>query len=1050
MQPPRLPKNDSERLTALASTALLDTEAELRFDRITKLVQQCFGTEIVLVSLVDEQRQWFKSRQGLTACETSREISFCGHAILQETIFEIPDASKDPRFLDNPLVTTAPFIRFYAGAPLHFKGHSIGTLCIIDSKPRQLTLNERQILIDFSKLIEQEISDRLQEHAHQQLVASELMYRSVLEGTCIGTWQWNVQTGATAFNERWAEIVGYSLDDLAPIDINTWLSLTHPEDLAESARLLEAHFAGKLDFYDCKCRMKHKDGHWIWVHDRGRVISWTSDGKPLMMYGTHADINEQVQTEQRLAKQRWLYEQILEQSMAGYWDWDINSNAEYLSPGFKNMFGYADDEMENSPESWKKIIFQEDLPIVLESFAQHLSSKGTTPFDNTVRYYHKDGSVVWVRCIGKIIAWDAANQPIRVVGCHINLTKEMEIRSELQTSRDQFQALVANIPGITYRCKADKDWTMLYMSGSIDPLSGYPANDFINNNLRTYASVIHPDDRQTLELAVAQAVKEKQNWLLQYRVIHKSGAIRWVEERGRAEYDEQDEVSMLDGFILDITEEKTVKQQLLKLTSQLPGVVYQFQQWPDGRVCFPYASENIQKIYGALPEEVKEDASVIFKKIHPDDIAGLASSIQQSAVNLSLWQHQYRVSLENQAPVWLSGRAAPERMPDGSTLWHGYIEDVTTSKLHYLELERVNSALKLSQQRLELASETALIGFWQASLVSGELNWSPVIYQIFGIDDNVTPSVALFKSTLHPDDRHLVAESEQRAQETGLHDVVHRIIRPDGTIRWVHELARMLPLEDNPGQILVGSVQDVTDRMLLQQMKDAFISTVSHELRTPVTAISGSLALLNSGKLGEVPQFMQKLLKVAESNSKRLNQLINDLLDIEKLSAGKMPFDIQALNVNDELAQAIDNIQPLANQHKVQLQCEYEVPNQRVFADSLRLQQVLTNLLSNAIKFSFKDSSVLLTVKTIGNQVEIAIRDYGYGIAPEFQARVFERFAQADDSNLRRSGGTGLGLAICKELIVQMQGTIRFETELGKGTVFFVCLPENAMTENGY
>lgn len=913
MQNPNIPENEAQRLKTLLSTHLLDTGSEQRFDRLTLLVQQCLGTEIVLVSLIDSERQWFKSKQGLAVCETGREISFCGHAILAPDIFEVTDAQTDPRFYDNPLVTAAPYIRFYAGAPLTIDGQRIGTLCIIDAKPRQLTFRERQILLNFAAAVEQEIIDRLQEQAHQKLVSSELLYRSVLEGTRIGTWQWNVQSGETVFNERWAEICGYSLAELSPVDINTWLSLAHPEDLAESAKLLAQHFADELPFYDCKCRMKHKAGHWVWVHDRGRVVSKTADGKPLMMYGTHADITEQKAAE-----------------------------------------------------------------------------------------------------------------------------------ADLKANRDQFQALVTNIPGITYRCKADSNWTMLYMSGSIDPLSGYPASDFINNSVRSYASVIHPADQSRLELALAKSVTNKQPWLLQYRVINKSGELRWVEERGRAEYNQQGEVIYLDGFILDITEEKNLKQQLLKLTSQLPGVVYQYQQWPDGRAAFPYASDNIQKIYGVLPEQVKEDATAVFQKIYQDDLAGLAQSIEQSAKSLSLWQHQYRVYDNSGALTWMSGRATPESMPDGSTLWHGYIEDITAIKQHYLTLERINTELNLSQQRLDIASETALMGFWQASLITGEVWWSAVIYQIFGVDEAITPSVALFKSLLHPDDRELVAESEQRALTNGLHDVVHRIIRPDGAIRWVHELAKLLPLQDNPEQILVGSVQDVTERMLLQQMKDAFISTVSHELRTPVTAISGAITLLNSGKIGEVPAFMQKLLTVAERNSKRLTQLINDLLDIEKLIAGKMPFDIQPLRVETEIAQAVENIQPFAHQQKVHINYQCAQATLLVAADALRLQQVLTNLLSNAIKFSPSDSLVWLVAKSVGDKVEFAIKDEGEGIAPEFRSRVFERFAQADGSNLRQSGGTGLGLAICKELVQQMCGEISFETETGKGSTFYFYLPAYA------
>ncbi|HSG53096.1 MAG TPA: PAS domain-containing protein [Rheinheimera sp.] len=864
---------------------------------------------MVLISLVDSDRQWFKSKQGLDACETGRGISFCGHAILTDSIFEVSDAQQDPRFADNPLVTGAPFIRFYAGAPLKVFGYNIGTFCLISATPRELSSHERQQLRLFADAVEQEIIDRLEEHAHQKLSASELMYRSVLEGTRIGTWQWNVQTGATIFNERWADIVGYCLGELEPVDINTWLRFAHPEDLKQSAALLEQHFSGELDFYDCKCRMLHKDGHWVWVHDRGKVISWTDDGKPLMMYGTHADITEQ----------------------------------------------------------------------------------------------------------------KAAEQAIKA-------------------SRDQFQALVANIPGITYRCKVDADWTMLYISGSIDPLSGYPASDFINNAVRSYASVIHPDDRQWLEDAIAKSIKHHQRWVLQYRVVHKDGNINWVEERGQAEYDELGDVTHLDGFILDITEEKSLKQTLLKLTSQLPGVVYQYQQWPDGRTAFPYASDKIKNIYGVSPEHVKADATQAFEKLYPPDFDDVVLSINKSIDDLSIWQHQYRVFGDAGELKWLSGRATPERMPDGSTLWHGYIEDITSTKNYYLELERVNKALQLSQERLDIASDNAQMGFWQANLNTGELQWSAVIYKIFGFDETVVPSVAMFHASIHPEDRQRVFASEQRAQETGLHDVVHRIVRPDGSIRWVHELAKLIPAKEGGDKMLVGSVQDITERIQLQQLKDEFISTVSHELRTPLTAIKGALGLVNSGKLGEVPEAVGNLLALAHSNSERLAQLINDLLDMEKLVAGKMPFNIQKLPLSAQLQQAVDNIKPYALQHHVSIHIHTASPL-FVLADALRLQQVLANLLSNAIKFSAADSSVTLQTELAGDQVKVTVSDTGEGIPAAFQARVFERFAQADGSNLRKTSGTGLGLAICKELITQMHGEIGFVSELGVGTSFFFTVP---------
>ncbi len=156
---PPLPLDETVRLKSLHSLKILDTQPEERFDRITRMAQRYFGVEICLVSLVDANRQWFKSKQGLDACETSREISFCGHAILDERVFVIENALEDERFADNPLVTGEPNIRFYAGCPIHGPGRQrIGTLCLIHPEPREFSAEDEDMLRDFSKLVEDELA----------------------------------------------------------------------------------------------------------------------------------------------------------------------------------------------------------------------------------------------------------------------------------------------------------------------------------------------------------------------------------------------------------------------------------------------------------------------------------------------------------------------------------------------------------------------------------------------------------------------------------------------------------------------------------------------------------------------------------------------------------------------------------------------------------------------------------------------------------------------------------------------------------------------------
>ena len=160
MQVPGIPRNEAERIQVLRELLILDTDPEERFDVITVYCQSRFDCAIALVTLVDSDRQWFKSACGLNVRETPRDISFCGHVILQDEVMVINDTLQDPRFADNPLVLGAPFIRFYAGAPLTLSsGHNVGTLCIIDPKPKRLAEEEVAHLEVLARLVSLDLED---------------------------------------------------------------------------------------------------------------------------------------------------------------------------------------------------------------------------------------------------------------------------------------------------------------------------------------------------------------------------------------------------------------------------------------------------------------------------------------------------------------------------------------------------------------------------------------------------------------------------------------------------------------------------------------------------------------------------------------------------------------------------------------------------------------------------------------------------------------------------------------------------------------------------
>jgi PAS domain S-box-containing protein len=253
------------------------------------------------------------------------------------------------------------------------------------------------------------------------------------------------------------------------------------------------------------------------------------------------------------------------------------------------------------------------------------------------------------------------------------------------------------------------------------------------------------------------------------------------------------------------------------------------------------------------------------------------------------------------------------------------------------------------------------------------------------------------------------------------------------------------PLPTAEGRELTLVMSDITERKAADRAKSEFISTVSHELRTPLTSIRGSLGLILSGKLGELPERAARMVDIASRNSERLTQLINDILDMEKISAGSMSFNIVAVGADTAMDAAVAVNEGYALRHDVLLRVGARTEGARIKADELRLQQVFSNLISNAIKYSPAGGYVDLSAERVQDYVRFRVRDHGTGIPEHFRERIFQRFSQADSSDARARGGTGLGLSIAQNIVEQLGGEIGFDTA-ETGTEFFFCLPSADLT----
>ncbi len=419
--------NEEERLNALKSYNILDTLPEEQFDRLTELASVICNVPIALVSLIDENRQWFKSKIGLDSSETARDISFCQYAITDNITLEVEDATIDDRFKDNPLVNGDPNIRFYAGHPLiDPDGYALGTLCVIDKYPRRLEAKQLRAL---EILAQEVVAQIVAKKERNELENYELLFNLSKDLLCV--------TDKNGFfkkiNPAFTETLGWEQGELVG---TSFLSYIHADDAA----------AGKLEVEKLanESTTSHSFSRFRTKENTYKILEWSAsrDIDSGNIYASAHDISKIRESDKklRLSEERWKF--ALENSGDGMWDWNVVAGKVFYSDKWKQVLGFAPDEITDSLEEWGKRLHPDDTEGCYAELNRHFS--GEVPiYSKEFRMLCKDGSFKWILAKGKVIDWSKDGKPQRVIGTHTDLTEQKQAEDLIIKAKEQAEA--ANI-----------------------------------------------------------------------------------------------------------------------------------------------------------------------------------------------------------------------------------------------------------------------------------------------------------------------------------------------------------------------------------------------------------------------------------------------------------------------------------------------------------------------------------------------------------------------------------------------------------------------------
>ena len=1002
---PPIPKNEVSRLDALASYNILDTLPEKEFDRLTQLASIICGAPIAIITLIDKDRQWFKSKIGLNASEMPRDISFCQYTINDESLLEIEDARKDELFLSSPLVTAQPNVRFYAGCPLTDPdGYAIGSLCVMDFEVRKLTAAQRHSLTLLANEVVSQIVFRKKNAEKEKL---EKLLNLSTDMICVA----GTDGYFKKLNAAFTFTLGWTIEELLA---KPFYDFIHPDDVTITINEIKKLATGEKTI-NFENRFITKNGDCL-------SLSWVANTDEITgeLYAVARDINERKKAEEVLTEYKHFFYNTASFSCIA----NVQGYFEVINPNFEKILGYTKRELLENP--FLSFIHPEDIDLTLKEIEKLKNGDITINFEN--RYRKKDGNYLH-------LDWNTTPNPVtgKLYAVARDITERKKIEKSLEKSFSNIEAILeATADGIlvvdplgniiSYNEKFRELWDLTKMV-----LNNNPKKLRIDLILH---KLVHPE---IFILKLAQLFENPE--------ATSTDIIKLKDDRVIERYSKPMFINGVhSGHVMsfrNITNRISTEKELEDYKFALDEASLVSVTDVNGIIL--HVNENFCSMSKYSREElIGQDHGIVNSDYHTKSFM---KNLWETVTNGKVWREEAKIKAKDDSNFWADTTIVPFLNPEGKPFKYMVIGSNIT--------KRKNAEEKILQvfERYDILSRATSDTIWDWNMIKDEMLYNEGITEIFGYKaDDIDYAADWWKKNIHTADHPTVFASIDEAcdNKTKTIQMEYRYRCADGSYKHIHDRAFIMYDKTGKPVRMIGAMQDITEKKNLaievSKAKESFLVNMSHEIRTPLNAIIGFLRAFEKQELSDLQKTYIDNSLIA---SKHLLAILNDILDLSKIEAEEMSLDLEDFIIEDTVNNVLKVLDLKAKQKEISLTSLISDKVNKVFkGDSLRLEQILFNLIGNALKFTEKGeinvNCELISDSNTSQIIRISVADTGIGMEQKYAESIFSKFSQEDNSITREYGGTGLGMPITKELVHLMGGEIEIESEKYNGTTINV------------